>query len=378
MIEIFLLLFITFLLLNYIHFLADITIGLKNLLVTSDEIILDEFVSVIVPFRNESDNILLSLNSIASQNYPKEKYEVIYVNDSSNDDSYEKIHNAPKPRNFKVISSSEYSKNKAFKKKAISFGIEHSHGEIIVTTDADCIHNTNWLRKLISNFDLTTGLVSGPVSFVHQKSIFSKLQTLEFAGLVLSGAGLIGIGKPTICSGANLAFRKSVYNELHGYNDQMHLSSGEDELFMQKIAAETDYSVKFCWAKDSVVFTQPNKNIRDFFQQRRRWSSKGLFYENKLLIIRLILIYMFYLSITAQVLLTILFSKLFLISLIFCLILKFVLEYKIISKGIDYLFKHYLMKYFLITEVFQIIYLTLAGVSGIFGNFKWKDRKLSR
>jgi cellulose synthase/poly-beta-1,6-N-acetylglucosamine synthase-like glycosyltransferase len=277
-----------------------------------------------------------------------------------------------------VISSSEYSKNKAFKKKAISFGIKQSHGEIIVTTDADCVHDPNWLRKLVSSFDSTTGFVSGPVSFVPLKNIFSKIQTLEFAGLVLSGAGLISIGKPTICSGANLAFRKSVYYELNGYDDQLHLSSGEDELFMQKIAAETDYSIKFRWTIESVVFTQPNKNIHDFFQQRKRWSSKGLYYKNKLLIIRLILIYMFYLSITTQLLLTILFSKLFLISLIFCLILKFVLEYKIISKGIDYLFKHDLMKYFLITELFQIIYLTLAGVSGIFGNFKWKDRKLSR
>jgi cellulose synthase/poly-beta-1,6-N-acetylglucosamine synthase-like glycosyltransferase len=378
MIEIILFVIFSSLLLNYIYFLLDINKGLKKLSEDNQVKIPDEFVSVIIPFRNESANILISLNSLASQNYPKEKYEVIYVNDSSTDDSYEKILNAVKPNNFKVISISDFLLNKAFKKKAIGYGIENSRGEIIVTTDADCVHNQNWLTQLLSRFDKKTGFISGPVSFKPQLKTFSKIQSLEFTGLVLSGAGLIGIGNPTICNGANLAFRKSVFYELKGYKDQMKLSSGEDELLMQRIAAETDYSVKFCWAKDAVVFTQPNKNIYDFFQQRKRWASKGLFYKNKFLILQLIFIYLFYLSISAQIILSIFFSKLFLICLLLCLISKFVLEYKIISKGIGILFKRDLMKYFLISEIFQIFYLTVAGISGLFGNFKWKERKLSR
>lgn len=378
MIEIVLVLFFALLLLNYIYFLTGIIRGLKELSNDDQGMIPEQFVTVIIPFRNESDNILISLNSVACQNYPQEKFEVIYVNDSSTDDSYEKILNAEKPGNIRVISLSEFSITKAFKKKVISYGIEHSQGEIIVTTDADCSHNKNWLRELISVFDSSTGFISGPVGFIERGGLFSKIQSLEFAGLVLSGAGLIGIGKPIICNGANLAFRKSVYNELHGYNDQMHLSSGEDELLMQKIAAETNYSVKFCWDKDAVVFTRPNKNIHDFFQQRKRWASKGLFYKNGFLIIRLILIYLFYLSIIAQVFLSIFFSKLFLISLMLCLIPKFFLEYKILSKGIGFLFKPDLMKYFLISEIFQIFCLTIAGISGLFGNFKWKERKLDR
>lgn len=378
MIEIIFILLFTLLLLNYVYFLSDIIRGLKKFSDDNHTIIPDEFVSVIIPFRNESENILFSLNSLASQNYPQDKFEVIYVNDSSTDDSYKKLLNAVKPNNFSVLSLSDFTLNNAFKKKAVSYGIEHARDEIIVTTDADCIHNQNWLRELISGFDSKIGFISGPVSFVQQPNLFSKIQSLEFAGLVLSGAGLIGIGKPTICNGANLAFRKSVYNKLHGYDDQMYLSSGEDELLMQKIAAETDYSVKFCWSKDAVVFTESNKNIYNFFQQRKRWASKGFFYKNRFLILRLILIYFFYLSITVQIILSIFLSKLFLISLLICLLLKFGLEYKIISKGIDYLFKRDLMKYFVLSEIFQIIYITLAGVAGILGNFKWKERKLNR
>jgi len=378
MIEIILILIFSFLLLNYIYFLSNINKGLKSFQFDIQAKIPDEYISVIIPFRNESNNILISLNSLASQNYPQEKFEVIYVNDSSTDDSYEKIINAKKPINYKVISLPEFSHDRAFKKKAVSYGIENSQGEIIITTDADCTHNQNWVRELISGFDSVTGFISGPVSFNERQNLFSKIQSLEFAGLVLSGAGLIGIGKPAICNGANLAFRKSVYDELHGYHDQMHLSSGEDELLMQKIAAETDYSVKFCWSREAVVFTQPNENIRDFLQQRKRWASKGLFYKNKLLVISLILIYLFYLGFPVQLLLSIFLSKVFLISFGLSLISKFVLEYIIIKKGANFLFRDDLMKYFLQTEIFQIVYITLAGFLGVIGNYKWKDRNLKR
>jgi cellulose synthase/poly-beta-1,6-N-acetylglucosamine synthase-like glycosyltransferase len=378
MIEVIILIILTGLLLNYLLFLLSIFKGLKQISKDRDGIIPDEFVSVIIPFRNESENILLNLNSLAAQDYPQEKFEVIYVNDSSTDNSYEKLLGASKPGNFKVVSLSGFSLDKAFKKKAVGYGIEHACGEIIVTTDADCTHARHWLTHLLSGFDIKTGFISGPVSFVQEQRLFSKLQSLEFAGLVLSGAGLIGIDRPTICNGANLAFRKSVYCELHGYQDQMHLSSGEDELLMQKIAAETDYCVKFCWDKNALVFTKPNKNTHDFFQQRRRWASKGIFYKNKSFVVRLILIYFFYLSIIVQILLSIFGSKIFLISLMLFLFSKFILEFKIISMGIDFLFKRELMKYFLISELFQIIYLIIAGVSGIVGNFKWKERKLNR
>ncbi len=378
MIEIVLVLIFALLLLNYLLFLSDISRGLKKLSKNFQSIIPSEFVSVIVPFRNESENILSSLNSLALQNYPYNKFEVIFVNDSSSDDSLEKLQSSQKPNNFRIISVPNISHDRAFKKKAITYGIEHARGEIIVTTDADCIHNKNWLSRLVSIYDIQTGFVSGPTSFNSGQTLFSKIQTLEFAGLVLAGAGLIGLGNPTICNGANLSFRKKVFNQLNGYEDQLHLSSGDDELLMQKIATETDYMVKFCWDQDTVVLTKPNINIFEFFQQRNRWASKGLFYKNKTLIARLILIYFFYFSIILQICLSILFSKIFLITFSFCLVLKFIIEYKIISKGIGFLFERDLMKYFLIAEVFQMLYLPIAGIGGIVGKFKWKDRKLNR
>lgn len=376
--EIVLLIFLSGLLINYLVFLSILYAGLKRLPKKQEKIIQSEFVSVIIPFRNESQNILASLESIAAQDYPVEKFEVIFVNDVSNDDSYEKLMRADKPDNFKVLSISDHSLGRAYKKQAVSFGIENAKGEIIVTTDADCQHDKSWLSSLLSQFDNKTGFVSGPVRFVPENNLFSKVQALEFASLVISGAGLIGIKKPTICNGANLAFRKSLFKSLHGYSDQMHLSSGEDELLMQKISRETDYSVKFIWEKNAVVTTNPNKNLHDFIQQRKRWASKSLFYKDNLLIAKLAMIYLFFVSLIVQLVLAVFLSKIFIFSFIIFLLLKFIFEYKVISIGSDFLFPRKLLKYFFVTEVFQIIYIIIAGVQGVFGNFNWKGRELTR
>lgn len=378
MTEIFISLIFIALLINYLYFLSNILRGLKNFPSESKRILPDEFVTVIIPFRNESEHILDSLNSLQSQDYPADKFEVIYVNDSSDDGSYEKILNAPKPANIRVINMVDKFIEKAFKKKAVSFGIEHSIGEIIVTTDADCTHNKQWLNSLLKEFNEETGFVSGPVSFNYHNKFFSRIQALEFGGLILSGAGLIGINKPAICNGANLAFRKSLFLQLHGYSDQMHLSSGEDEILMQKIANETNSKVKFAWEKDAVVSTNPNKNLKGFMQQRTRWASKGVFYHNNFLVMRLSLVYFFFLGLFLQLILSVLVSKIFLLIFFISVASKFYLDYRIMLSGSNFLFEKKLLKYFIPAELFQISYISIVGISGAFGNFKWKDRKLKR
>lgn len=297
-----LLIFIIFLL-HYLFFLQKIVRGLGKLEKNQNETIPYEFVSVIIPFRNESENILSNLKSIESQFYPKEKFEVIYVNDSSDDNSLRLLQSNIKKNNIRTISvPEEFSKN-AHKKRAVRYGIDNAKGNIIVTTDADCMHHEEWLNSLLKTFDSVTGFVSGPVEFETEGNIFSKFQKLEFAGLVFCGAGLIGSGHPTICNAANIAYRKKVFDEVGGFNYQLNLSSGDDELLMQKISNDTDFKVKFCIDKKAIVKTAANKTISDFYQQRKRWASKGLFYADKSLVFKLILIYSFYVGLIAQLLL---------------------------------------------------------------------------
>ena len=262
-----------FFLVHYLVFLLRILRGLGNLKPASNEIIPHEYISIIIPFRNEEENIIANLKSIESQVYPSEKFEVIYVNDSSDDRSLELLKENISKVNISLLTVPEDFSQNAHKKRAVRYGIENAKGKIIVTTDADCIHDEEWLKSLMQCFDSLTGFVSGPVKFQSENNLFSKFQQLEFAGLVLCGAGLIGAGHPTICNAANIAYRRRVFDEVGGFKDQMNLSSGDDELLMQKIAKDSDFRVKFCVDKKSIAKTNGNETINDFYQQRKRWAS---------------------------------------------------------------------------------------------------------
>ncbi len=363
---------------HYLFFLFSILIGLNKSKHSRANQIPKEFVSIIIPFRNESENIISNIKSIIEQNFPKENYEVIYVDDSSTDNSFRILNEFPKPKNVKIFSlPKDYSPN-AHKKRAIRYGIENSTGEIIITTDADCFYSENWLSSMLNNIDDETGFISGPVEFLDDDGMFAKLQKLEFTGLVITGAGLIGIGKPTICNAANIAYRKNTYEEVNGFYDQMDLSSGDDELLMQKIAKDTKYKVKFSLLTESIVKTSASKNINEFYHQRKRWASKGLFYKNIRLIITLILIYLFYLGLVIQPFLILFISYSFAYSFGLSLFIKLVLEYLILLKGKNILFPKLSLKPFIFAEFLQVPYIIIAGFSGMFGNLEWKERKIKR
>ncbi len=366
------------LLVNYLFFLKKIHSGLKNLNHVEFTSNKEDFVSIIIPFRNEEENILANLKSIEAQDFPKDKFEVIYVNDSSRDNSLNILQENKKSNNINVLSVPKDFSANAHKKRAVRFGIENSKGKIIVTTDADCIYKGEWLSSLINNFDDKTGFISAPVEFIDEKKLFSKIQKLEFAGLIITGAGLIGAGSPTICNAANIAYRKEAFEKVGGFKDQMNLSSGDDELLMQKIANDTNYEVRFLIDKNSIAKTYANKNLSEFYHQRKRWASKGLFYNDKSLIAKLIAVYLFYSGLLLQLIFAFLYSHYFFISLAASFLLKFIFEFSILKKGKRILFNNLSLKPFLITQFLQIPYIIIAGFTGAFGNLKWKERKIKR
>jgi cellulose synthase/poly-beta-1,6-N-acetylglucosamine synthase-like glycosyltransferase len=364
--------------LHYLFFLQQIFRGLSNLKPTDNQSIPHEFVSIIIPFRNEKENIIANLKSIESQLYPVDKFEVIYVDDSSEDNSVELVKQNISKNNIRLLSVPEDFSINAHKKRAVRYGIENSRGMIIVTTDADCTHDNEWLKSLMQCFDSVTGFVSGPVEFDIDNGLFSKFQKLEFAGLVLCGAGLIGAGHPTICNAANIAYRKKVFDEVGGFKDQMNLSSGDDELLMQKIFKDSDFKVKFSINKNAIVKTSANKTISTFYQQRKRWASKGLFYNDKSLVLKLILIYSFYVGLISQLILGLFYHPIFLLTFLSSILFKFIFEFRILYKGKKILFDDLRLKYFYVAEIFQIPYIIYAGIVGAFGNYLWKSRKVKR
>jgi cellulose synthase/poly-beta-1,6-N-acetylglucosamine synthase-like glycosyltransferase len=361
----------------YFYFLFRIFSGLNNLNETPDTSLRSEFISIIIPFRNEAQNILPNLESIENLDYPEDRFEVVYIDDNSTDNSFNLIKEKLKKENIKVFKlPGELSTGN--KKRAVNYGIDNSKGEIIVTTDADCVYHRNWLKHLLQYIDAETAFVSGPVSFKDGKSIFSKIQKLEFEGLILAGAGLIGSGKPVICNGANIAYKREAFRKVGGFKDNLNLASGDDELLMQKIFGETDFKIKFCVNREAVVFTNSNESIGGFFNQRKRWASKSLRYQDGRLISELILIFMFYLGLILQPLLILDRYYTLTITFIFSIAIKLLLEFLIIKKGEKLLFNKNSQIIFLLSELFQVPYIIISSITGLFGNFIWKDRRIKR
>ncbi len=364
--------------LNYLFFLIKIVNGINKVKFNKIDNTNEEFISLIIPFRNEEENLLDNLASLESQSLSKSQFEVIYVDDNSYDNSVQILEQAITSKNIKILRSEIGLEERAHKKLALKKAIENAKGEIIITTDADCIHGKDWLKTMINNFDNKTAFVSGPVEFIEDKTIFSQLQRLEFSSLILVGAGLIGIKEPIICNAANLGFRKSVYNLVGGYEDNLNLSSGDDEFLMQKISHNTEYKIKFCFHKDAMSYTVPNKTLKQFLNQRKRWASKSFFYVKKSTTLKLALIFLFYLGLFAQLILGLFVDKLFFVSFLGSYFLKILSEYQIVQKESERLFNKTSDKVFFIAELVHVPYIIYAGIAGIFGNYEWKGRKVKR
>jgi len=373
-----LLIIFAFLLLNYLLFLSSILKGLKIVSKENNSPNEKYFVSVIIPFRNEEKNLIKSLESISSQDYAVANFEVIYVDDNSDDNSVKVLEEKNNLSNVRIMKSPVPLEERGHKKQALKYAIENCKGEIIITTDADCVHNKNWISTMVSMFDKETGFVSGPVEFISNKTLFSELQKIEFSSLILVGAGLIGIKQPIICNAANLGFRKTVFDEVGGYEDNLNISSGDDEFLMQKISHQTNYKVKFCSDKNAISFTNPNESIDEFYQQRKRWASKGLYYVQRKTVAKLVLIFLFYIGLITQLFLGIFSDLIFLYSLKISFILKIIFEYLIVVRKGKKLFGKHKTFHFIIAEFLHIPYILVAGISGIFGNYKWKGRKIER
>ena len=368
----------TLLAVHYFLFLLKIYNGLGKISSPSFNGTGEYFISIIVPFRNEAQNISKSISSIEQLDFPTDKFEVIYVDDNSDDNSFQLAESVKKASNIRVLKLPGDGSGNGNKKKALRYGIENSKGDIIVTTDADCIHHKNWLQHIINCFDKETAFVSGPVEFNEAPGMFSRIQSTEFGGLILAGAGLIGAGSPLICNGANIAYRKKVFDELGGFNDNLHLASGDDEFLMQKIARKTNYKIRFCPEREAVVLTDPSHSISSFLNQRKRWASKSLFYNDIRLTARLVLIFLFYAGLIIQTVLVLTGSPYFAITLAVSLLVKVLMELMIIRRGMNLFLSKKKISVFLMTELFQVPYIIVSAIGGLAGGFAWKGRNLRR
>jgi poly-beta-1,6-N-acetyl-D-glucosamine synthase len=226
-------------------------------------------ISVIVPFCNEQHALPHLLSALAAQEGVD--YEVVLVDDGSRDDSVKIVRQfleRTPPGRFRLVVNAD-----AGKKQALTTGIGVAGGEVIVTTDADCTFSKEWLSVLVAPFvEAGVQFVAGAVRIHQGGRFFDHLQAIEFASLAGTSGATLVTGRPTMCNGANLAYRKAAFEEAGGYAGNLHVASGDDEFLMRKVFARHPQGLRY--VARAVVTTQAASTLRAFFRQRLRWAAK--------------------------------------------------------------------------------------------------------
>lgn len=331
-------------------------------------------VSVVIAVRNEEKNIFRLLNCLAEQSFPSNQFEVIIVDDSSNDNTMEEIQKFILPEKFilKVLKSDLKTRHgKPPKKAALQKGIEASEGDIIVMTDGDCWFEKDWLKSLTSAFgNKKTMFVAGPVALKGNESLLSKIQALEFSSLIGTGGALIGLNYPLMCNGANLAFRKKAFYEVNGYEDN---TSGDDVFLMQKIHASFEHSITFLRDYKALVYTLPQPSISDLIQQRKRWASKWNKFLPPFSWVLPVFLFVHYASFLAGIIaIVVAHEHLWKIGLL--ILMKIILDYILLKKVMVFCKLRFEFWIFLMSEFLYPFYALSIGILVHFGNYRWKGR----
>ena len=233
--------------------------------------------SVIVPFRNEATNLPRLLQTLKNLKYPADLFEIIFVNDNSEDTSVAIIETYITENqliSWKVINSQQQSQSP--KKDAITTGISVSRFPWIVCTDADCEVPLLWLHT----FDVfiqqnPAVLIAGPVQFVAvKKSLLHQLQIQESIILNSVTVGAFGCNQPFMCNGANLAYLISAFEEIGGFSGNNHISSGDDVFLLQKMKNQFPERVKYLKSSEAIVLTPTENSWKKVLSQRIRWAAK--------------------------------------------------------------------------------------------------------
>jgi len=329
--------------------------------------------SIIIPFRNEEENLEVLIESLNKIEYPKNKFEVIFVDDNSEDNSLEILNRILEfiDFNYKVLSQ---DKDKTGKKEALTLGIENASYPWIITTDADCFVRPLWL-KLYDQYlqENEVVMLAAPINFRSSETGFlDAFQKLDLSAIIGSTIGSFGIGKPSMSSGANLLFSKKAFEEVSGYDGNFDIASGDDIFLMEKFVEKYPDKVRYLKAHGAIVYTNSMETIGQFLNQRLRWSAKASEYGNISTKFMGFFVGVANLSLIILMILAIL--GISLQQVIPMIILKLLVNFWMIRISSNFLRDKKRLIYYPIVSLIYPFYVVYIAVASQFKTFEWKGR----
>ena len=330
--------------------------------------------TVIIPFRNEAEHLPFLFKSFSELNYPKHLFEVIFVDDESNDTSVELIKKFQLKTQIdsKLIDNTRQSNSP--KKDAISTAIKIANHEWIVTTDADCIVPKYWLDSFdcfIQKHD--TNYIVAPITYTNVNSFNDRFQLLDFLSLQGTTIGSFGINKPFLCNGANLAYNISFFKSVNGFEGNTNVASGDDIFLLEKAVKLAPNKVHYLKNFHATVTTFPEPDLKSLLSQRKRWAAKtskygslfGKFTGISVLFINALIICLLMITMVEIVQ-----PKL----LAYTFIIKFGMDFLLLFKTVRFFNQEqYLLSFFFASLIYPFFSVFVA-FSSVFKGFVWKGR----
>ncbi|MBA6153153.1 glycosyltransferase family 2 protein [Gelidibacter maritimus] len=335
--------------------------------------------SIIIAFRNEEKRLPPLLESIVNLNYPNDHFEIIFVDDESNDTSVQLVRSMlANNRHLNVTLIKNIRSSNSPKKDAISLGISEAQYDWIVTTDADCVLPKYWLesfdefiQKRLPDF------IAAPITYVNCHGFLQNFQLLDVLSLQGATIGGFGIRKPFLCNGANLAYKKELFKTLNGFQGNKEIASGDDVFLLEKATKLNANKVHYLKCQDAVVATSALTSWSELVEQRVRWAAKTNTYKNWFgKLVGLIVLSLNALLISCVLLVII--GIMAPLHLLIIFLVKFSIDFLLIFKTANFFnqknhLKHYYISSFLY-PFFSVIIIFLT----VFKGFKWKDRSYKK
>jgi len=230
------------------------------------------FLSVVVAYRNEEINLPSLLDSLKKQNYLN--WELILVDDHSEDNSLNYCQKRISDFPFEIRTLKNEGEGK---KKALLTGVKEAIGELIVTTDADCVFENDWLKSMAYAYQrFAPDLIIGPVRPLEEDSFLSRFQLSEFIALQMSGGAAALNNKAIMLNGANLACKRSVYLEANLVN---HIASGDDMFLLEWVKKQLK-KITYLKSPKAFVYTPTEPTPGQLLRQKSRWAAKARHYTD--------------------------------------------------------------------------------------------------
>ncbi|MBJ6367752.1 glycosyltransferase family 2 protein [Snuella sedimenti] len=330
--------------------------------------------SIIIPFRNEADNLPTLLASIAYLDYPHDQFEIIFVDDNSNDASADliKASSAKSPLNIRLIPNDRRSDSP--KKDAITTAISQAKYEWIITTDADCNLPKYWLQSF-NNFiqETDTLYIAAPVTYSIKNTFLMRFQLLDVLSLQGATIGGFGINKPFMCNGANLCYKKSIFKDLQGFKGNDHIAGGDDIFFLEKVAKAYPQQMHYLKCREAIITTTPQMSWQDLISQRIRWAAKTSSYNNWFGKFTGFIVLLMNALAIALLMLTFI-SVTYVKSLLYVLLIKFSIDFFLIYKTALFFNQKTALRSYFFSFLLYPFFSSYVAVASTFKGYSWKGR----